>query len=876
MLDSSVCVWLYLIIMNSIEQREIKIFISSTFLDLKEERDILIMKTFPILRKLALERNVTLTEVDLRWGITAEESKSGKLLDICLSEIDCCIPFFIGILSNRYGWIPSKENIYDYDTLVQKFQGVSDYIAQGLSVTEMEMQYGVLNREETIDAFFYINENEADRKDIDSPDQLSALKDKVRFNHRYPVNNYSDPEDLALKVTETFISLLDKYFPLGSFSEMDKLNLPHKSQLSQLCQNYVVNEELYKQLDQFLMSPLHYLTITGLSGAGKSSLWANWIMSRKATVFYHFVGMGDDCNYENILGRFQKLIETYYGFEIDTCRTLEQQLSFLSEKGESILFVIDGVEKLDSEDNGKDMTWLPKIKDGIKILFTTVEDDPTYFFLKKLGSSEINIPLLNRISAQTLIVNELRRFGKKLTPEQMDLVITDGRTLCPVVLKSVINELLGFGNYEEFENRIRFYLSGKTYMSIFQRILLRLEDAYGKRPIQDVFSFLTISHIGLSEYSLRKITGLKPFLWSQVFSEIVPYLTRVNGRYKVSSTYLLSAISYRYLSDKSIVNNYRQRFLSYLSQVSNQGELTQDELILCFRGGLYQCYQMQDVDTLIKYLSVPPAFLAYSQKYPIELKKYLEFVNENKGLSFLSKVQIAEPEDKKCYAEYILSVIENCHLLDDYETAAQVAAGAIRYISSELVVSWECQIKIYSRSIEAILKSAYYEQFSCAFQLALKKLISLCKSHQGDRCGSLAEGMLLLADLNSAVKAEIDDVIMQYQKVIELYENIGMEYMNLIVYQKIGDLYEKHGEYKKQLLYYLKGLEISETVNGKLNQMTGNMYKNIMLAYHNLGQHDNVLEYGRTALYILKQVLGEEYPDVCELRDFLGEDSNLS
>lgn len=85
-----------------IDNRQIRIFISSTFRDMQDERNQLMRFTFPKLRDLAAKRDVTLTEVDLRWGITDEDSKSGKVVDICLREIENSIPFFIGIIGNRY------------------------------------------------------------------------------------------------------------------------------------------------------------------------------------------------------------------------------------------------------------------------------------------------------------------------------------------------------------------------------------------------------------------------------------------------------------------------------------------------------------------------------------------------------------------------------------------------------------------------------------------------------------------------------------------------------------------------------------------------------------------------------------------------------
>ena len=47
-------------------------------------------------------------EVDLRWGITDEQKSEGKVLPICLDEIQRCRPYFIGLLGERYGWVPDE------------------------------------------------------------------------------------------------------------------------------------------------------------------------------------------------------------------------------------------------------------------------------------------------------------------------------------------------------------------------------------------------------------------------------------------------------------------------------------------------------------------------------------------------------------------------------------------------------------------------------------------------------------------------------------------------------------------------------------------------------------------------------------------------
>ena len=70
---------------------------------------MLVRKVFPALRARLKDRFVELVDVDLRWGITVEEAERGEVLPICLAEIDRSRPYFIGMLGERYGWIPPKR-----------------------------------------------------------------------------------------------------------------------------------------------------------------------------------------------------------------------------------------------------------------------------------------------------------------------------------------------------------------------------------------------------------------------------------------------------------------------------------------------------------------------------------------------------------------------------------------------------------------------------------------------------------------------------------------------------------------------------------------------------------------------------------------------
>ena len=59
--------------------RIIRVFLSSTFRDMEMERSALV-KLFKGLQVKAASRGVTISLVDLRWGITEEDAKSGKVV----------------------------------------------------------------------------------------------------------------------------------------------------------------------------------------------------------------------------------------------------------------------------------------------------------------------------------------------------------------------------------------------------------------------------------------------------------------------------------------------------------------------------------------------------------------------------------------------------------------------------------------------------------------------------------------------------------------------------------------------------------------------------------------------------------------------------
>ncbi len=90
---------------------EIKLFVSSTFIDFQLEREWLHKEVFPAILEKYSQKGVKFQVVDLRWGVSNEAVLNQNTLDICLNELKHCkqvsaYPFMLTLLGDRYGWRP--------------------------------------------------------------------------------------------------------------------------------------------------------------------------------------------------------------------------------------------------------------------------------------------------------------------------------------------------------------------------------------------------------------------------------------------------------------------------------------------------------------------------------------------------------------------------------------------------------------------------------------------------------------------------------------------------------------------------------------------------------------------------------------------------
>lgn len=92
-----------------------RLFLSSTFNDMRAERDSLQENVFPKLRAYCDKHGFSFQAIDLRWGVSSEAGNDQKTMQICIDEVKRCknalTPHFAIMLGERYGWIPLPDTV---------------------------------------------------------------------------------------------------------------------------------------------------------------------------------------------------------------------------------------------------------------------------------------------------------------------------------------------------------------------------------------------------------------------------------------------------------------------------------------------------------------------------------------------------------------------------------------------------------------------------------------------------------------------------------------------------------------------------------------------------------------------------------------------
>jgi len=594
--------------------RVVRVFISSTFKDMVEDRNELMTQTWPALRRLCRARAVEFVEVDLRWGITEEQSQRKETVQYCLAEIKRCRPYFIGLLGERYGWVPQAEAFPS--TLLEQEGWLQPEIAKR-SATELEILHGVLNNPDMAGrAFFYFRDpayaqargGDFQAEDAASATRQLALKDRIRTlcqAKTMPLregDQYGDSQRLASLVLADLTAAIEAEFPADQVPDVwAREARDHESYAKSRRSPYYIGRNAYfERLDTYARDGADGcgLTVLGESGGGKSALLANWLGHWRAThpdafVFQQYIGSSPmSAGHLALMRRLMVAIirwcadpATPRGFDAEEERLPAQSeeivkvfpeyLSRLAytakQRGVPALIVLDALNQLEDRERGRLLGWLPyRLPLDMRLIVSTLPGD-TLEALEPRAWSSLTVEPLRAEERVQLITRYLRHFSRGLSEPRARAIAASPTAANPLYLKTLLDDLRATGVNRELDRQIADYLQAVDIPALLVKILARYERDYERdRPglVKDALSLIWAARRGLTEPELLAV--LKPegqaqlpaAWWSPIRCALEDGLVDHSGILAFGHEHLRLAAG-RYFRDQDAIDEQRLRLADY-------------------------------------------------------------------------------------------------------------------------------------------------------------------------------------------------------------------------------------------------------------------------------------------------------------------------
>ena len=388
------------------------IFISSTFVDMQAERDMVQERVIPMLREEARKYGENVSAIDLRWGVDTStletEEGAAKVLKVCLDEIDRSHPYMLIFLGDRYGTVVGEEQIKRSIWGREDKYTTNDFVK---SITALEIEYGALSerygelehcivcfREPVIHMLSEPEQKLYEEQSEYGKQKLNALKERIKhdlgekgyfisYSCKWDASvcklvdfevNGQPLEEILIKC---YIEMFQKdWKAYQDISWQEKEQLSFDALMEHKLRSFVGREGFLEECYQSIKKANKPFLLQGEAGSGKTAVMCKLIERMRKdgkNVFAFFSGNSNMSNTaEKLVKQMVYYMENLLGMEIHfTDKMCNEQLTKESElvvgarmlesyqiwksrleelcaalpKGEKVYFFIDALEQLRKE-----------------------------------------------------------------------------------------------------------------------------------------------------------------------------------------------------------------------------------------------------------------------------------------------------------------------------------------------------------------------------------------------------------------------------------------------------------------------------------------------------------------------------------------------
>ncbi|WP_172437642.1 tetratricopeptide repeat protein [Acidithiobacillus marinus] len=837
------------------DSREIRVFLSSTFKDMDEERNILMQRVFPELRRLCSERAVALTEIDLRWGVTEEASKNGQTVEICLQEIDHCRkfpPFFIGFLGERYGWVPQHGELQAYwekHSDSPYAHRIQQALEQGISVTELEMRYGIWEGGVGVEnAWVFLRAPDLtqtladghphDDFYDDGGGKLQAFKAQLRKQPGLlAVDGYSSVEAFADAVQAALLQAIDQRYPKAQTPSIQQIcDRAHCAYAQSRLRAYVPDPQIDQRIKTNLQDQANApatarrLHVSGASGLGKSALLAHTAQALREQGYWvheHYVGADGDRSLAGWRERLRGALPGTTETEIQTQDTQQQDpwaaLDQALEKAQSqlqqpMLLLLDALDQLHEPDKALVILAQRILPPQVFLLHSATPD----LVLSLPEPQRIELQPLDAQRRQEAITRFLTQTYRKSLEERQGQRLSQAEACGnPLFLRLLLEELRLHARFETLDQEIEALLASGTVDRLFAQVLAAMDrdfaDSGHAHLARELVTYLTLSYRGLHKNDLAVLLGSKTTRLADaqlipLLARLEPYLLQDAGRLRLLHAALREPLEQGLNADEAATQDLRRRMMVRLD-----GE-TIDQRI----ERIHQAIELGDQTLLLG-----GAGLA-SLKAAVSLQKETPELLIT-ALRLLGGGQHQLPEAVTQLAQGWAGQTEDAEAAD--------AANSLAFL-------------FHSQGLYALAEPLY------------QRALAISEKVLGPEHPDTAASLNNLAMLYDA-QGRLNEAEPLYQRALAIWEKVlGPEYPNTATsLNNLASLYQDQGRLNEAEPLYQRALAIRERVLGPEHPDTASSLNNLALLYKAQGRLNEAEPLYQRALAIWEKVLGPEHPD---------------
>lgn len=535
--------------------RSVRVFISSTFRDMHSERDLLIGQVMPQLRLRAASHFLSLEEVDLRWGITEEETKKDRQLSLCLSEV-VRSQIFIGILGERYGHTPKTYSVPH----LPEYEWVHTYPA-GRSITELEamqfLQGCNTQKHGHPKAFFYFRNPDVlgsvpshwlpdfAAESQEAAKHMKNLKNKVTkhpavssylYSCQWGGEHNEKPhitalEDFASRVLEDIWQVIERDFIKESTASQDDEQLAQEGfqewhEQRSFARNKLVTNVCAQILEKRRTSSTNgqLFLVVGEPSQGKTVFMADLVkelrLAASSSVIYYFTEattrakeaesmLNSVCKQLNQRLQRRNSNPTSYRSHLTEFQVLLQLTSRSLKRSDTLTLLIDGADVLCGHAGEFTSDWIPDLlPQKVNLVLSVTEGSSLCSSLRKRKDTiPITLGRLEPSERAELVRGKLALYGKKLEESafnnQLRLLMIKKGTRDPLYLTMACEELRMSAVFEKLSDDIQKLPA--TLPPLIQKRLEMLEEEHGVNNVGIALTAICISRKGLWERDLLRI-----------------------------------------------------------------------------------------------------------------------------------------------------------------------------------------------------------------------------------------------------------------------------------------------------------------------------------------------------------------------------------